>query len=238
MATRKDGVLTRQKLLDAAVHCFMDKGFHATTVRDICKLAEVTPGSFLNAFRTKEGVLYELVGYMFRGQFKMARETVGKDATPIMVYALETAIQLAVTELKDHLRDIYVEAYTLPTTSDYIYHQTAAELYKIFGQYMPDANEGDFYELEIASGSVMRGYMATPSTPYLTLEKKVRLMLTVNFAIYHVPEYEQKKALDYIEKLPLRQLAAQIIEELTVAIKADFSVKKAAVATNNEEDRK
>ena len=216
----------------------MDKGFHASTVQDICKLAGVSPSSFLNAFRTKEGILYELVGYMFRGQFKKARETVGKDATPIMVYALETAIQLAVTDLKEHLRDIYVEAYTLPTTSQYIYHQTAAELYAIFGQYMPDASEGDFYELEIASGSVMRGYMAAPSTPYLTLEKKVRLMLTVNFAIYHVPEDEQKRALDFIEKLPLRQLAAQIIEELTVAIKADFSVNKTTATTNNEEERK
>ncbi len=223
MAVRSDGIATRQKLLNAAVVLFQNKGFHQTTVREICAEAGVSLSSFNNAYRSKEGVLLELVNLMFFGQFSQARHLVGEQASPLTVYAVETAIQLAMTELRETLRDIYVEAYTLPSTSACIYQYTARELFRIFGKYNPELTEADFYELEIASGSVMRGYMSVPSSPYFTLEKKIQRLLEVNFAIYNIPMQERIETMDYLSKMDIRSVAYQMLRGLSQAIAQKFT---------------
>ena len=38
---------------------------------------------------------------------------------------------------------------------------------RIFGSYLPGAQEKDFYELDIASGSITRGFMAKHCDMYL-----------------------------------------------------------------------
>ena len=62
------------------------------------------------------------------------------------MYAVETSIQLALTELNENLRDIYLEAYSHTEASEYIYQHTSSELYRIFGPYLPSYTESDFYE--------------------------------------------------------------------------------------------
>ena len=63
--------------------------------------------------------------------------------TPVYAYAVETAIQLTLTELNENLREIYLEAYSLPDTAEYIYLHTTAELKQIFGGNFP----GQFDEI-------------------------------------------------------------------------------------------
>ena len=59
------------------------------------------------------------------------------DLPPVYAYAVETAIQLTLTERNENLRDIYIEAYTSPTASEYIFRNMAEELYQIFHDYQP-----------------------------------------------------------------------------------------------------
>lgn len=47
-------ISTRQKLLDIARQLMMSKGYNATTVEEVCKLAGVTKGAFFYYFKTKE----------------------------------------------------------------------------------------------------------------------------------------------------------------------------------------
>ena len=78
---------------------------------------------------------------MFSNQFAMARSTAGTQLPPIYVYAVETAIQMTLTELNENLREIYIEAYTQKEASDYIFRETAKELYQIFSPYQPELTE-------------------------------------------------------------------------------------------------
>ena len=57
--------------------------------------------------------------------------------------------------------------------------KTAKELYQLFSPYQPELTPHDFYCMEIGSASIMRGYMAHPCDDELTLEKKLRLFLTM-----------------------------------------------------------
>jgi len=50
----------RQQVLDAAAECFARKGFHRTTMHDICQMAELSPGAVYRYFRSKD----EIIGAM------------------------------------------------------------------------------------------------------------------------------------------------------------------------------
>lgn len=95
-------------------------GYKQTTISQIVKKAGVARGSFQNLFSTKDAILMELVGTMFSGQFGVAKNIVGDNMSPIYTYAVETAIQITLTELNENLREIYIEAYTMPETAEYI----------------------------------------------------------------------------------------------------------------------
>lgn len=47
----------RDNILDAALKCFARAGFHATTMQDICKAAEVSPGAVYVYFASKEDLI-------------------------------------------------------------------------------------------------------------------------------------------------------------------------------------
>ena len=153
---------TKKRILAVCVKLFLEKGYKQTTLSEINEKAGVSYSQFQNIFRAKDGVLTELVEFMFESQFAMARSAAGAELPPVCVYAVETAIQMTLTELNENLREIYIEAYTQKEASEYIRKETAKELYQIFGPYQPELTARDFYDMEIGSASIMRGYMAHP----------------------------------------------------------------------------
>ncbi len=189
---------------------------------EIIHEANVSASSFQNIFRAKDGVLTELVEFMFSSQFAMARNTAGAHLPPVYVYAVETAIQMTLTELNENLREIYIEAYTQKEASAYIFRETAKELYQIFGSYQPELTEQDFYDMEIGSASVMRGYMAYPCDEELTLEKKLRLFLTMSLRAYNVPQNEIEQTIRFVEGLDIRTISERVMQELFRALAMHF----------------
>ena len=64
----------RQRILTVCVQLFLEKGYRRTTLAEIIDKADVSYSSFQNLFRAKDGVLTELVAFMFSHQFAaMAR---------------------------------------------------------------------------------------------------------------------------------------------------------------------
>lgn len=47
----------RHQILDAASACFARRGFHQTTMQDICREAELSPGAVYRYFRSKEEII-------------------------------------------------------------------------------------------------------------------------------------------------------------------------------------
>ena len=158
---RRSSGETKKKILTACVRLFLEQGYKNTSVSQIVDEAGVARGSYLNLFPTKDKILLELTETMFGGQFGMARSIADTKLPPVYAYAVETVIQLTLTELNENLREIYIEAYSLPETSEYIYLHTTAELKQIFGANFPDYSDSDFYEMEIGTAGLMRNYMAT-----------------------------------------------------------------------------
>ncbi len=190
--------------------------------------AGVSNSTFQNIFRAKDGVLTELVEFMFGNQFAMARSTAGQTLPPVYVYAVETAIQLTLTELNENLREIYLEAYTQKEASAYILRETAKELYRIFGAYQPERSAEDFYAMDIGSAGMMRAYMAQPCDENLMLEKKLRLFLTMSLRAYRVPEAEIEKTLAFLAGLDIRAVSERVMHTLfqALAMRYEFSLSE------------
>jgi AcrR family transcriptional regulator len=47
----------RQQILDAASECFARKGFHRSTMHDICQMAELSPGAVYRYFASKDDII-------------------------------------------------------------------------------------------------------------------------------------------------------------------------------------
>ena len=152
---------------------FLEQGYKNTSVSQIVDEAGVARGSYLNLFPTKDKILLDLTETMFGGQFGVARSIAGSKLPSVYAYAVDTAIQLTLTELNENLREIYIEAYTAPDTAEYIYVQTTAELKEIFGGNFPDYSDSDFYEMDIGTAGLMRSYMARKCDIHFPLERKL-----------------------------------------------------------------
>ena len=227
MAVRSDGLQTEKRILQACVRLFLENGYRRTTMLQIFKEAQVSSGSFQNLFRSKDGVLLELVNFMFENQFGMARSIVDGTLPPVYVYAAETALQITLTELNQNLREIYLEVYTQQQLLDCVQRATARELYGIFGPYQPELTEQDFYELELGSSGLMRGYMANPCTADFPLERKLNKFLTLALRGYKVPEEELQQVLRFLAGLDIRGIAQKVMEELfrRLAMRYEFSLE-------------
>ena len=222
MAITPASFAAKQRILSACVRLFLEKGYKRTTVAEILKAANVSASTFQNIFHAKDGVLIEFVQFMFGNQFAIAGEIAAK-LPPVMLYAVETAIQLTIAELNENIREVYMEAYAQPQSADYIYRHTASELYQIFGSYLPSYSECDFYEQDIGSSGIMRAYMERPCDLYFTLEKKLSRFLTMSMRAYCVPPDEQQQVLAFIETLDIRGISEQVMQELFRKLEMRFS---------------
>lgn len=226
MTRKEEKAATKKKILAACVRLFLEQGYYKTTMSQIIKEAGVSSSSFQNIFGTKDGVLLDLTKFMFDSQFEAAKSIDGSNLSPVIVYAAEIAIQMTLTELNENIREIYVEAYSNPESSEYIYRNTSAELKEIFSDYNPSCTSVDFYETDIGTSGMMRAYMSRKCDIYFTLEKKLERFLTLSLKAYNVPESEISEAVGYILKMNIREISAKILNKLfhTLAMKFDFEI--------------
>ena len=159
---------------------------------------------------------------MFGNQFDISGKMVGENTNPVLLYAVETCLQLTLAELNENLREIYVEAYTVHENIELIHKKTAVQLQKIFVPYLPDYSASDFYEMEIGTPAFMRGYMARPCDMYFTLERKLARFLSMSLSVFKVPQEEQEAILSYIENLNIREIANKVMQQLFVTLEMKY----------------
>lgn len=219
---QRKGIIRRNKILRSAVKLFLEGGYEKTTTANIAQAAGMAPSSFFAAFENKEALLYTLTESMFESQFDNAEKLIGSSADPLLVYAVETALQMYITELSEPLRELYVMAYSLPTTSEYIYQNTAKKVGTLFKDYVLGAQEKDFYEMDIASAGVMRGFMAKHCDLYFTIDQKLKRFLGCCFTLYHVPQEKQDEVIGAVLAMELKPIAEKIIADTVARAEQGF----------------
>lgn len=205
----------RSKVLHAAAELFLERGYSQSSTREIAAKAGVNVSAMNRAFGSKENILCELVKYVLEGQFRAAEKFLaGKTEDKILFYAAETTLQLYMAESCEQIRELYTTAYSMPATYDYICHAITEKLQVFFGELLPGLRARDFYELEIASGSIIRGYIMIKCDMYFPIEQKVRRFLETSLRIYRVPEEKILEAIEFVSRFDYPMIAQTTISNM------------------------
>lgn len=203
----------KAKVLNVSARMFLTEGYDQATIRKIAAAVKMNSGSITYVFGTKEAVVCELVKYVLEGQFSFTEKLLqGKTDDKILFYAAETTLQLFMAESNEHVRKLYNVAYSLPNSSEIIYHMITKKLETIFKETLPDWQTKDFYEREIASAGVMRNYMSVPCDMYFTMDRKVKGFIESTLLLYRVPDEKIKQAIEFVSQFDFSDLAKQIID--------------------------
>jgi AcrR family transcriptional regulator len=71
----------RQQVLDAAAACFARRGFHQTTMQDICNEVDLSPGAVYRYFRSKEEIIEGICTMRQQQNSAAIDEAMGKGST-------------------------------------------------------------------------------------------------------------------------------------------------------------
>ena len=225
MALRKTSLEIKKKILSVCVRLFIEQGYNNTPINQIIKESGVSASTFQNIFHTKDAVMNELVEFMFKSQFKTANELTPTVPSPVYVYAVETAIQLAIAESNENLREIYIEAYSHNDSLEYIHQCTAVENYKIFKEYFPNYNQSDFYAMDIGTSGIIYGYMQKQCNIHFTFQQKIEQFISLALRCYKIPENDIQNIITYVNSIDLVAAADSIIQKLFAELEMKFNFK-------------
>lgn len=207
----------RTDILLAAAKLFLAHGYSNTSVREIAKAAGISANKIFYEMKNKEEILCEIVRYVLDGQFVATEKLLaGKTQDKVLFYAAETTLQLYMAESSENVRELYAAAYSMPRSMETIQHVITEKLENIFHDHLPDLETKDFYELEIASGGIMRGFMTVPCDMYFTMERKVHRFLETTFLIYRMPREKILEAVEFVSQFDYPTIAQKAIDDLMI----------------------
>lgn len=73
---------TVQRLVMAAIECFWEKGFHASSTRDIAKRANLSPAAVYVHFKSKNELLFRIIEIVAGEHLKRSTEIASQPGTP------------------------------------------------------------------------------------------------------------------------------------------------------------
>lgn len=219
-APRKKTELMRSRVLHAATELFLSKGYAATSLREIAAAADMNIGSLMHLFSSKEKLLSELVAYVLEKQFQTAEKLVaGQTDDKLLTWAAETTLQLYIAESSEQVRELYLAAYSLPTTSEVIQRTISKKMMHHFAELHPTFEEKDFYEIEIATSGIIRGFMSVPCDIYFTMERKVSRFLEVTFLVYRAPDEKIEEAVAFVKRFDFEDAAREAVKTMLSQLK-------------------
>ena len=211
---RKKGV-TKSMILHAASKLFLERGYSNTRIIDIANEANVSYNEVFRICIDKDTILSELVGLVVECQFEQTNKIL-KDITQdkILIYAFETVLQLYIAESMEHIREMYVVSYSLPHSLNKVYKTITSKLEDVFKDSLPDYETKDFYELEIASAGIMKGYIQVPCDMYFTMNRKIKRFIETNLKIYDVNIDTINSVLEFLKQFDFEHIAKDVLDSL------------------------
>lgn len=88
----------RRQIVEAAVICFAQKGFHQTTMHDICKASGLSPGAVYNYFKSKEDIVAECAELSIKRNEEILKPAAAQNTVDAFGEVVRTLFSLAKQE--------------------------------------------------------------------------------------------------------------------------------------------
>lgn len=206
---------TRTLVLHSATKLFIENGYTNTRIKDIANDSGVGYNEIFRMFIDKDNLLSHLVELVIEHQFDISKKYL-KDLSNdnLLLYIFECVLQLHICELNENIREMYAVSYSLPNTSHKIYDYITKKLEGVFQSYLPDYETKDFYELEIATAGIMRGFIINPCNMYFTMRRKINRFIKTTLKIYEVPKEKIDEIIKVVESFDMNSYAEETINTL------------------------
>ena len=209
----------RSAVLRSAALLFLTDGYAKTTLNRISRHSGVQISAINREFQGKGNILCALIDQAVNGQFSMARELMAGVSDGVLYYALDTALQLHITESSPAIRELYITAYLLPETMEHIRRSVVARLIKpSFSPYLPGAADEEFYLLNVVTSGIILSHMSTACSGGFTITDKTRRYLDASLRVYRVPEEKIQEAVAFTQRFDLPAVARQTVQTVIDAL--------------------
>ena len=213
MARHKRVSPLRDEILKKACVLFLERGYTATTIAAISKELDISTGNLTYHFPTKEHLLLDIVNEMCSFQWKRSWKHIGKDASPVLSYALEIAMQTALCEYDDIARDFYVSAYSHPLVLAEIRDWCSSKAKKQFLKYLPEWQEVDYAFAGIHSTGIQLAALLAECNEIVTLHGKIEDTAQSLLKLYNIPEEEYKDAVETVLKMDYVSMGKEMFND-------------------------
>ncbi len=212
---KRERGLSRKLILHSAIKMFIERGYANTKIHDVANDCGVSYNEIYRMMGDKDTLLSHLVDLVIQHQFEFSDEFL-KDKTDnkLFKYAFESVLQLYIAESKEHIREMYAVSYSMSSTTHKIYDFITKKLEDTFKEFLPEYSTKEFYELEMASAGIMRGYIINPCTMYFTMDRKVERFLQTSLRIYKVPEEKIEEVMNFVNSFDMEKLASEVLDTL------------------------
>ena len=130
----------RDRLIDAAIQVFIEKGFHNATVRDIGRVANMTQGTIYNYVSSKDDILYLVCDRIVAEYNDEARKAVDTTHDPVgRVRSAVRAISEVMYRHRREIRLIYQDSHLLDARSRRVILARVEEFIGMFERIVADA---------------------------------------------------------------------------------------------------
>jgi AcrR family transcriptional regulator len=129
----------RAQLVEAAIRVFRDKGFHATTVREIGAAAGLTQGTIYNYVRSKDDILYLVCDSVITAYQDGVRSAI--ESVEGQPHRMEAALHALIGVMYEHQDDIlllYHESHALDRRSLHAILARVAEFHRFVEETLCD----------------------------------------------------------------------------------------------------
>ena len=130
----------RERLINAAITVFIEKGFHNTTVRDIGRVAKMTQGTIYNYVRSKDDILYLVCDRIVAEYNDQTRKALEASHDP--VERVRSAVRAISRVMYQHRREIlliYQDSHLLDARSRRVILARVEEFIGMFERIVSDA---------------------------------------------------------------------------------------------------
>lgn len=203
---------TRLEIIRVAAKLFIENGYSKTTVKEISKTLEISPGNLTFYFSTKEHMLMELVDELISFQRLLMDQAAEEGKSSLLSYCLELTSMAAACEEDAVTRDFFVSSYSSEMTLELIRRNDTEKTKEVFGEYCPDWDEVMWSATENIVSGIEYATLVTreQNTP---LPVQIERTLNTIMTIYGVPEELRRIKIQKVLAMDYRALGRRILSE-------------------------
>jgi len=212
MARQKRARYTRNEIVTTALHMFLEKGYTATTAKQLGDIIGISTGNLTYHFSTKEHILAVLVDELCKFQRDLMEREINEGTTSLMALCLELTAMASICEENEVIKEFYVSTYTGKMTLDIIRRNDAVRAKEVFGEYCTDWTEERYIEAEaLVSGIEYATIMTTESSA--SLKYRIAGALNTIMMIYQVPVELRRKKIEKVLALDYKAIGRRVLDE-------------------------